>query len=57
MHVHVTGPDGEAKIWLEPLIAVARNHGMSTRDLKRALSTVRERHDDITRAWQEHFGG
>jgi hypothetical protein len=24
MHVHVQGPDGEAKFWLEPRVAVAR---------------------------------
>ena len=26
-HVHVLAPDGEAKIWIEPEIEVARNLG------------------------------
>ena len=28
MHVHVQSPDGEAKFWLEPTIALAHNHGL-----------------------------
>ncbi len=26
MHVHVACPDGEAKFWLEPLVALAQNY-------------------------------
>jgi hypothetical protein len=29
MHVHVQSPDGEAKFWLEPVIAQAQNYGLS----------------------------
>lgn len=25
MHVHVQGPDGEAKFWLEPSVELAQN--------------------------------
>jgi len=56
MHVHVAGADGEAKIWIEPEVQVARNHGLSGPELSRALLIARERQDDIRRAWQEHFG-
>jgi hypothetical protein len=28
-HVHVTCPDGEAKFWLEPVVSVAANAGLS----------------------------
>ena len=28
MHVHVQSPDGEAKFWLEPEIALAQNQGL-----------------------------
>ena len=30
MHVHVTSNNGEAKFWLEPEIALAVNHGLSS---------------------------
>lgn len=57
MHVHVSGPDGEAKIWLEPEIAPAGNWGLHDRDLRTALEVVREHEDVICDAWRRHFGG
>ena len=56
-HVHVMGPGGEAKIWLEPRVEVARNHGLSAPALRRALAITRERQDEIRAAWEAHFGG
>ncbi len=56
MHVHVLGEEGEAKIWIEPEIEVARSHGLSDRTLGTALGLVREREDEIRRAWNQHFG-
>jgi hypothetical protein len=29
MHIHVHSPDGEAKFWLEPVIALADAYGLS----------------------------
>ena len=34
MHVHVYGPDGEAKYWLEPEIELARNYRLSSTELR-----------------------
>ena len=34
MHVHVTCPEGEAKFWIEPVIALADNFGLKPRKLK-----------------------
>jgi len=31
MHVHVLGEEGEAKVWIEPEIELARNHAGSAR--------------------------
>ena len=33
VHIHVFCADGEAKFWLEPSISVAKNHGLSSRQL------------------------
>ena len=56
VHVHVEGPSGEAKIWLEPGIEMAENHGLSQREVTRALRLVREHEEEIRTAWQAHFG-
>ena len=56
MHVHVLGAEGEAKIWLEPRIELARNRGLSAKRLFVALDLVREHEDEIRTAWREHFG-
>jgi hypothetical protein len=41
MHIHGESPTGEAKIWLEPEIAVAEDHGLGAHDLRAALRAVR----------------
>ena len=56
-HIHVEGPAGEAKVWLEPTIALAENHGLTERELHRALRAIREHEDEIRAAWGEHFAG
>jgi hypothetical protein len=33
-HVHVTCPDGEAKFWLEPIVALHQSFGLSTKQLR-----------------------
>lgn len=55
MHVHVQCPDGEAKFWLEPAIALAQNQGLTQQQL-RAVQELAEGHfDEIRSAWQKHF--
>jgi len=57
LHVHVQCPDGEAKFWLEPQVALAQNLGLSQRQLKAAHSLVESHADEIRSAWRTHFGG
>jgi len=42
LHIHVQSADGEAKIWIEPEIELARNHELSDQDLSRVLQLVIE---------------
>lgn len=56
MHVHVTCPDGEAKFWLEPIVALATFHRLSRRQLGELQQIVEVRQDEIRSAWQHHFG-
>jgi hypothetical protein len=55
MHVHVYCANGEAKVWLEPEVALARNHRLSQRQLSEVIDVVKERKDEIADAWNRHF--
>ena len=57
MHVHVTCADGEAKFWLEPLISLAKNYGLSQKQLKEVQKIIEEKNREITKSWKEHFRG
>jgi len=51
MHVHVGSPDGEAKYWLEPILALASHTGLPARELRRMQKLVEEHHGEIIAAW------
>lgn len=55
MHVHVTNPDGEAKFWIEPIVALAWQTGLNSRRLGELQKVVERRKDEVIRAWQKHF--
>jgi L-ascorbate metabolism protein UlaG (beta-lactamase superfamily) len=55
MHVHVEVGDGEAKFWLEPVVALADFRNLKRKDLVRMQSDIEERADDIKEAWKKHF--
>jgi hypothetical protein len=40
MHVHVQCPDGEAKFWLEPTIALAHNYCLSGQQIRATQQLV-----------------
>ena len=54
MHVH--GTDGEAKFWLEPEIALARNHALSDQQIAKIKELVEEHRDELIAAWNTFFG-
>ncbi|MBN1672992.1 MAG: DUF4160 domain-containing protein [Kiritimatiellae bacterium] len=43
MHVHVMCADGEAKFWLEPEVALARNYGLSGTQVSETMEVVKDR--------------
>lgn len=55
MHVHVYCSDGEAKFWLDPEVELARNCGLSQRQLHELAQVIKERRNDIEDAWKKHF--
>ena len=56
MHVHLQCPDGEAKFWLEPGIALAHNYGLTDQQVRAALALVEGHAGEIRSAWQRYFG-
>lgn len=56
MHVHVYAPQGEAKFWIEPKIALANNYGLSSRALASVQRLIEEHEGEIREAWKAHFG-
>jgi hypothetical protein len=55
MHIHVRGPNGEAKIWIMPTVEIADSKGFNSRELTVILGHVTKHRADIERAWHEHF--
>ncbi len=55
MHVHVTCPDGEAKFWLKPAVALHQSFGLSAKQLRELRDIVEKRRDEIIDAWDAHF--
>jgi ribosomal protein L16/L10AE len=54
--LHVAYPDGEAKFWLEPGVAMANHIGLSTHELAEAERVVHRHMQEIADAWNKHFG-
>lgn len=56
IHVHVSHPDGEAKFWLTPTVALATSVGLSERQLREAHVLVEKHLEEIRDAWTHPFG-
>jgi len=57
IHVHVAHPDGEAKFWLTPQVALATYTGLSPKQLRDSQSIIEAHIEEIRNAWNHHFGG
>ena len=48
-------PEGEAKFWLEPVVALATYQGLTNKKLEELQKIVEDRKNEITKAWHKHF--
>ncbi len=55
MHVHISSHDGEAKFWLEPVVALAYHYALTPKQLKEIQKIIEGRQDEIINAWKKHF--
>lgn len=54
-HIHVSSSNGEAKIWLEPEIAIAKVIELSNQDVNKILELVKDHLEEINEFWNKHF--
>lgn len=54
---HVHCGDGEAKLWLEPHIELAKHFRLSRGQIKEIEQIIEGHYDELKRAWKEHFPG
>lgn len=54
-HVHVDRDDSTCKFWLAP-VALARNLGISARDLAQIERLIQQHQQSLLEAWNDHFG-
>lgn len=55
MHIHILSPDGEAKFWIEPVVALADYRGFSNRQITELKKVVEKHAQEIEKDWKKHF--
>ncbi len=55
MHVHIQTPEGVAKFWLEPIVALADSYRLDQRTLRELAKLVEENADAFRNAWLNHL--
>lgn len=55
MHIHIWSPDGEAKFWIEPVVALADYKGFSKRQITELKKVVEKHAQEIEKVWKKHF--
>lgn len=55
-HVHVSGHDGFAKIWLVPAVELQDSRGYSRRQVDRILKITEAHRTEWLAAWRRYFG-
>jgi len=55
VHVHVRGPGGLAKIWIEPEVMTAHSSGIPAKILRELVRFVAEHRDYFIDIWKEYF--
>ncbi len=55
IHIHIFCGDGEAKVWLEPQVELAKQYGLSDKQVVEILEIVQRNKDVIRDKWRQHF--
>lgn len=55
LHVHVTRAGNEAKVWVEPNVAIATSRGFNSNELSQVEALTLQYTELIRSRWNEHF--
>lgn len=55
MHIHIESDNGEAKFWIEPVVALSDYSGLNKKELNELQKLVEEKSGEIAKAWKKHF--
>ena len=56
IHIHVRKGERVAKFWIEPIVSVAYNFEMTSKELKELQAVVENNVAIIRSKWNEYFG-
>jgi len=54
-HIHITKGEGNAKIWLEPVIKFAYSFDFTTRQQNEIEAIVKQNYETLINSWYEYF--
>ncbi len=54
-HIHVGGNGCDAKIWIDPAVAICDSYGFNSGELSDILKVVDANRQRILEAWHDHF--
>ena len=55
-HVHVERDDGEAKVWLNPIL-LERSYGLKRKEINGIMRLVEDHQEQLLENWHEFFDG
>jgi hypothetical protein len=56
VHIHIECQNGEAKFWIEPVVALAHAQGLNKRVVYELFELVTRHKNEIIKKWLQHFG-
>ena len=56
MHIHIECEDGEAKFWIEPIVALATYVKLKPHQLAEIQKIVERKKYEIIKEWEKYFG-
>lgn len=55
IHIHVSSPNGEAKFWLEPIVALASSSNFTSKELNSIQKVVEKNCEKFKSEWKKFF--
>lgn len=56
VHIHIECEHGEAKFWIEPIVALNTYYKLKPHQLNEIQRIVEKQKDEIIKEWKKYFG-